>query len=330
MSVHPHDSATFITALEAGDLAALCTVPKGDRHVHGLCGGTRASYAAWCGQALPDPPAVFPDFASFEHYLLGTLGEPYAGKEGEALREFVRFFFRDTLCAALADGVTVIEPSMDASLIERFDNDAAWMVAEYRAIIAEVKAAHPGKDFEVRPELGMARDYPPELLDGWVPAALATGFFRSLDLYGTETAGDDAAYVRFFRMAGEQGLRRKAHSGEYRPAAAVRRSVELFDLDAVQHGQSAADDPHVLEFLAARGTVFNLCPTSNVRLGRVPSLAAHPIAAIARAGVKVTVNSDDRIVFDRCVSEEYLALYQAGVLTAPELDAIRRESLGEG
>lgn len=325
-----HDSAAFSTALEVGDLAALRAVPKGDLHVHGLCGGTRASYAAWCGRKLPDPPAVFPDFASFDHYLLETLGEPYASKQGEDLRGFIRFFFRDTLVAAINDGVTVIEPSMDASLIQFFDNDATRMVEEYRIIIESVRTAHPGKAFEVRPELGMARDYPLELLDSWVPAALGTGFFRSIDLYGTETAGDDAAYVRFYRMAAERGLRRKAHSGEYRPAAAVRRSVELFDLDAVQHGLSAAADPDVLDFLAARGTVLNLCPTSNMRLGRVPSIAAHPIGAIARAGVKVTVNSDDRIVFDKSASEEYLALYQAGVLSAAELDRIRGRSLGEG
>jgi adenosine deaminase len=45
------------------------------------------------------------------------------------------------------------------------------------------------------------------------------------------------------------------------------------------------------------------------------------------AGVKVTVNSDDALVFGAGVSEEFLALYQAGVLSAVELDLIRHWGL---
>jgi adenosine deaminase len=43
--------------------------------------------------------------------------------------------------------------------------------------------------------------------------------------------------------------------------------------------------------------------------------------------VKVTVNTDDEIVFDVGVSEEFLRLHQAGVFTAAELDLIRRWGL---
>ena len=321
------DSARFIRGLEAGDAALVSAAPKGDLHVHGLCGGTRKDYMAWCGQTLPPPPRVFPDFTDFDHYLLVTLARPYSGCEGADLWKFFAFFFRNTLENAIADGVTVIEPSIDSSVVDIFGGDAVLMAEEINRIIAETAAARPSAVLDVRPELGMAKGIPLALLESWVPAALSTGIFKSIDLYGDERVGDDADYVPFYRMARERGLRLKAHAGELRGASSVRRSVELFDLDAVQHGISAAEDPAVMEFLAGRGTVLNVCPTSNVRLGRAPSIASHPVSALSKAGVPVTINTDDRIVFDASLSEEYLSLYREGVFTAEELNGIRLRSL---
>ena len=56
-------------------------------------------------------------------------------------------------------------------------------------------------------------------------------------------------------------------------------------------------------------------------------MASHPIGRLYRSGVDVTINSDDILIFDSDVSKEYLHLYEAGCLTAEELDAIRRGGL---
>jgi adenosine deaminase len=82
-----------------------------------------------------------------------------------------------------------------------------------------------------------------------------------------------------------------------------------------------------MRFLADRGIRLNICPTSNLLLGRVARLQDHPIRKLFDAGVRVTVNTDDAIVFGVGVSEEFLGLFQAGVLTAAELELIRQWSL---
>ena len=76
--------------------------------------------------------------------------------------------------------------------------------------------------------------------------------------------------------------------------------------------------------LAAAGVRLNVCPTSNVKLGRVNSLREHPIRVLFDAGVKVTINTDDPLIFGCTLSSEFLSLYAAGVMTAQELDLIRR------
>jgi adenosine deaminase len=43
--------------------------------------------------------------------------------------------------------------------------------------------------------------------------------------------------------------------------------------------------------------------------------------------VRVTINTDDPLIFGRTLSEEFLAVFEAGLMTATELDAIRIEAL---
>jgi adenosine deaminase len=60
------------------------------------------------------------------------------------------------------------------------------------------------------------------------------------------------------------------------------------ELDEVQHGISAAEAPAVMRFLADNCNRLNVCPTSNVMLRRVESMAMHPIGTLYDAGIKVT------------------------------------------
>ena len=128
-------------------------------------------------------------------------------------------------------------------------------------------------------------------------------------------------------MAKDKGLGLKAHVGEWGSADDVWRAVEELHLDEVQHGIAAAGSPMVMRMLADNHIRLNVCPTSNVMLGRVDRLEVHPIRKLFDAGVEVTVNTDDVLVFGNGVSEEFLGLYQAKVFNAEELDVIRRAGL---
>ncbi|MDK2945845.1 MAG: hypothetical protein PWQ85_617 [Geotoga sp.] len=62
-------------------------------------------------------------------------------------------------------------------------------------------------------------------------------------------------------------------------------------------------------------------------LSRVENIKNHPIRKLFDNGIKVTVNTDDIIVFQNGVSEEFLLLYSQGVFSAKELDIIRMNGL---
>ena len=92
----------------------------------------------------------------------------------------------------------------------------------------------------------------------------------------------------------------------------MRDAVDVLGLDAVHHGVRAAEDPDTVDWLAERGTVLHVCPTSNVSLGVCDSLHRHPARILFERGVALTVNTDDFTLFGASVCDELLNLARMG------------------
>ena len=156
--------------------------------------------------------------------------------------------------------------------------------------------------------------------------------FRDRGLTGWDLAGPEAAFPDpllhrdAFEAARAGGLRITVHAGEWGGAAQVRRALEVNPV-RIAHGEPAADDPALVAELTARGVCLDLCPTSNVQTGNVPSLAAHRIGELHRAGAPVTLSTDDTTVSDVTLTEEYARAVAEIGLTLPELWAIDRFAL---
>lgn len=84
-----------------------------------------------------------------------------------------------------------------------------------------------------------------------------------------------------------------------------------------------------MRFLRKNNIQLNVCPTSNVRLNTVESLKVHPMRILFDHGIRVTINSDDILVFNQSISEEYLSLYRAGLFAPEELDIVRHNGLDD-
>ena len=168
--------------------------------------------------------------------------------------------------------------------------------------------------------------------DDNVRLAEASARFRDRGLTGWDLAGDEAAFpdpvthTKAFDAARAGGLRITVHAGEWGGAAQVRRALDV-QPERIAHGERASDDPGLVAELRTRGVCLDLCPTSNVQAGTVPSLAEHTIVRLHRAGAPVTISTDDTTVSDVTLAEEYgRAVAEIG-LTLPELWAIDRFAL---
>lgn len=178
---------------------------------------------------------------------------------------------------------------------------------------------------EVRLIATLLRSHAPEANLAFVRDLEAAGVpdgLVAVDLAGPEARHPDPLlHGAAIRLARAIGLHVTLHAGEWGGAAQVRRALAL-DPERIAHGPLAIDDPALVLELIARGTWLDLCPTSNTQARVVPTLAEHPLARLLRAGVRVTLSTDDLTVSDVSLSDEYeRAVARIGV-TLPELWAM--------
>src|SRR5206468_1291158 len=83
--------------------------------------------------------------------------------------------------------------------------------------------------------------------------------------------------------------------------------------DRVRHGIHAVDDPGLVHELAARRTVLDVCPISNLRTKAVASLAEHPLPQLIAAGVPCSISTDDPAMFGTDLTRDYDAARSLGV-----------------
>jgi len=79
----------------------------------------------------------------------------------------------------------------------------------------------------------------------------------------------------------------------------------------IGHGVRAIEDNALVDELAEKEIVLEVCPGSNIALGLYPTWRKHPIAELDRRGVKVTVSTDDPPFFQTTMTREYDRLAEA-------------------
>jgi adenosine deaminase len=134
-----------------------------------------------------------------------------------------------------------------------------------------------------------------------------------LSIDGNEADGASSHTDRFepaFRRAAELGLRRCAHAGESSGPQGVRDAVDRLGAERVDHGVRCVEDPSLVAELATRRVPLDVCPSSNVTLRIVPSLTDHPVEQLRAAGVRVSLNTDDPLLFGVDLPGEYLRCAQ--------------------
>ena len=129
-----------------------------------------------------------------------------------------------------------------------------------------------------------------------------------------------------FDAARAGGLGITCHAGEWGGAAQIWRALDVGP-SRIAHGPGAIDDPRLMAELIARIVTLDLCPTSNVQANIVPSVAAHPIARLFRAGVPVTLSTDDRTVSSLTLVREYGNVAREIGMSLAEMWAMNRHAL---
>lgn len=310
-------SEKFIRSLKVNNIEALRRIPKADLHNHFYLGGNKEYIYKKTGKKIPSLNYKLNSMDEMHSWVNKNIGNVFEGKKGRILALEASF------AQAIHDGITILEIGEDIWANGYFyDNNVEELLNVFNSIHNMIAA-----NIDLRLQIGLSRHCKIKDLEEWIEPFWDYDCFYSIDLYGDEMAQPIERFKGIYRKAKEKGLILKAHVGEWGDADSVKRAVSELELDEVQHGISASQSQQVMNWLSDHNIQLNVCPTSNVMLGRVESIAKHPIRKLFDNGIKVTINSDDVLIFNSPVSEEYIKLYQGGVFTATELDIIRLNGL---
>ena len=133
------------------------------------------------------------------------------------------------------------------------------------------------------------------------PHPLITGF----GMAGEERFGRVADFARAFDIARDAGLGITIHAGELAGADSVRDALDHVHPSRIGHGVRASEDDNLVRRIADEGVVLEACPGSNLALNVYPDISSHPFDRLRRAGVKLTLNSDDPPHFASSIGREY-------------------------
>lgn len=207
--------------------------------------------------------------------------------------------------ACAAEGAIYVEVTVSPDHADQCGLPYAEMIAGTAQGIDDARAA---TGIESRIIVTAVRNFGTSRAE-WVARTAAAAphpYVTGFGLAGDEANFPPAPYARAYEIAHDAGLGLTCHAGEWAGPESVRGALALpVPVTRLGHGVRAIEDPALVAELAERGTVLEVCPTSNVVLGAYPDYRAHPFPALRDAGVRVTLGSDDPPYWEATVGGEY-------------------------
>lgn len=221
----------------------------------------------------------------------------------------------------LAQNVVYAEITLSVGVMLLRKQDVS---ANFRAIL-EAAAEFEPRGLRIQWIFDAVRQFGPgpAMLVAQLAAELRGHGVVAFGMGGDELSVPASAFQPVYEFAASHSLHRLIHAGEIGGPDSVRDAIEVLGAERIGHGIAAAVDPRLMATLAERSIHLEICPTSNVRTGALarqlgrpdPSLRDHPLPKLVRAGVPVSVSTDDPAMFETTLSEEYSALAKMGLDT---------------
>jgi adenosine deaminase len=263
----------------------LSTLPKAHLHVH-LESTVRWSTLRGLDPAHSGPAPDGFAFAGFRAFADQNAAIRESLRTAADFERVAREFCEDQV----ADGVRYAEVTFTAASHGERVGDP---VMPLEAVLGGLAAGGAASGLEWRVILDHSRRRSPERARRTLELARR---YAADGVVAFGLAGDEAhplaPFAAVLDAAREAGLHLVHHAGETRGPASIREALDAGHAERLGHGIRVLEDAALVAELRERGVPLEVCPTSNVVLGLVPSFAEHPLPALRAAGLAVTLSTD--------------------------------------
>lgn len=205
---------------------------------------------------------------------------------------------------------------------------------EYADQIAALNRAIRWGERELGVSVGLIIDIPRKsgsVEEGYKVAEWAVGSIDkgvvAIGLGGREPGNPPQKFQAAFDLAHAAGLPLVLHAGENAGPESMWDTLKMPGLRRIGHGVRCLEDTALVAELRERQIPLEVCISSNVALGIVPSLPEHPWSRLAAEGLYLTVNTDGAAIFKTTLSREYLLLAETFGLDAAQLEELSNNGL---
>lgn len=303
----------------------LARMPKIELHVH-LEGSIRPEtlrrLAGRHGVELPEDLREWYRFRDFNHFVEVYLTASSCIRTVDDLALIAREF----VDGQIDQNVIHTEVTYTAETVERVCGipfEEQWVALQDARDYAESR----GVSLEY--VLDIVREIPAESglrVANWAIERMGSGVC-ALGLTGIEANTPVERHADAFRRAHEAGLPITAHAGETSGPQAIWDCLKVLGADRIGHGVRCLEDETLVDELAQRQIPLEVCPSSNVCLGVVPSMALHPIQTMLAQGLNVGLNSDDPPMFGTTLTGEWSLCEETFGWSAEQIEQILLETV---
>ncbi len=277
-------------------------------------------------------------------YLGETLRDIRAAMQFEALEPYGFHRFLDKF--RILDEIVWDEPLIDASIkdvcdgleaeqidytwldfsINKYMQNLSWHKVDAIRFIHDCFAKYrPGKvglilSLKYESLRTSQRQYAAVLEDPEVHDLLV-----GIDLVGDETYFDASFYKPIFERWNAAGKVTRAHVAEFGPAQNAELAIKA-GVQRIAHGIKIVEDPKIIDLALEKEIAFDMAVTSNYVTGVCVEHKPHPIKDMVKAGLKITIGSDDPVQCRTTLDREFSVLPYLGI-TNREMDLFRKNAI---
>jgi adenosine deaminase len=124
------------------------------------------------------------------------------------------------------------------------------------------------------------------------------------DLAGAEYDHPPKHHKAAFQLVRDNNINVTIHAGEAYGPQSIAQALHICGAHRIGHGCRLREDGDLLHYVNDHRIPLEVCPSSNVQTGAIRDLASHPLKLYLSLGLRVTVNTDNRLVTDTTVSKE--------------------------
>ncbi len=124
------------------------------------------------------------------------------------------------------------------------------------------------------------------------------------DLAGAEYDHPAKHHKAAFQLVRDNNINVTIHAGEAYGPESIAQAIHVCGAHRIGHGCRLRESSGLLHYVNDHRIPLECCPSSNVQTGAIRDLQSHPIKLYLSLGLRVTVNTDNRLITDTTVSKE--------------------------